>query len=91
MYSGINLSECCFVHHNPTPGSKPGLRGDRPATNRLSHGTARRMSYVVYVPCLNRISEHLKTDCVLSELHLKAQLIVCVGYKIQSVIKSSRL
>jgi hypothetical protein len=22
------------------PGSKPGLRGDRPATNRLSHGTA---------------------------------------------------
>jgi hypothetical protein len=28
---------------NPTridPGSKPGLRGERPATNRLSHGTA---------------------------------------------------
>jgi hypothetical protein len=28
---------------NPTwkdPGSKPGLRGGRPATNRLSHGTA---------------------------------------------------
>jgi hypothetical protein len=28
---------------NPTwtdPGSNPGLRGDRPATNRLSHGTA---------------------------------------------------
>jgi hypothetical protein len=21
-----------------TPGSKPGLRGERPATNRLSHG-----------------------------------------------------
>jgi hypothetical protein len=28
---------------NPTwtdPGSNPGLRGGRPATNRLSHGTA---------------------------------------------------
>jgi hypothetical protein len=28
---------------NPTwtdPGSNPGLRGKRPATNRLSHGTA---------------------------------------------------
>jgi hypothetical protein len=27
---------------NPTctdPGSNPGLRGERPATNRLSHGT----------------------------------------------------
>jgi hypothetical protein len=22
------------------PGSNPGIRGDRPATNRLSHGTA---------------------------------------------------
>jgi hypothetical protein len=34
---------------NPTwtdPGSNPGLRGDRPATNRLSHGTA----YVCYLP-----------------------------------------
>ena len=29
---------------NPTrtdPGSNPGLRGGRPATNRLSHGTAK--------------------------------------------------
>jgi hypothetical protein len=37
-YSGKNLSTT-----NPTwtgPGSNPGLRGDRPATNRLSHGTA---------------------------------------------------
>jgi hypothetical protein len=28
---------------NPTwidPGANPGLRGERPATNRLSHGTA---------------------------------------------------
>jgi hypothetical protein len=30
-------------------GSKPGLRGERPATNRLSHGTA----YLVYQYVLN--------------------------------------
>jgi hypothetical protein len=24
----------------PDPGSNPGLRGEKPATNRLSHGTA---------------------------------------------------
>ena len=37
-YSGKNLSTT-----NPTwtdPGSKPSLHGGRPATNRLSHGTA---------------------------------------------------
>jgi hypothetical protein len=27
------------------PGSKPGLRGGRPASNRLSHGTALRLAY----------------------------------------------
>jgi hypothetical protein len=38
-----NLSQCHFVHHNPTwtePGSNSGLRGDRPATNSLSRGKA---------------------------------------------------
>jgi hypothetical protein len=38
-----NLSQCHFVHHKPQwtdPGSNPGLRSERPATNRLSHGTA---------------------------------------------------
>jgi hypothetical protein len=39
-YSGKNLSQCHFVHHKSYPGSNPGLRGGRPATNRLSHGTA---------------------------------------------------
>jgi hypothetical protein len=28
------------ISHGLTPGSNPGLRGERPATNRLSHGTA---------------------------------------------------
>ena len=28
------------IPHEPTPGSNPGLRAERLATNRLSHGTA---------------------------------------------------
>jgi hypothetical protein len=28
------------ISHGSDLGSKPGLRGERPATNRLSHGTA---------------------------------------------------
>jgi hypothetical protein len=36
---------------NPTltdPGSNPGLRGDRPAANRLSHGTATSYILILY-------------------------------------------
>jgi hypothetical protein len=48
------MSQCHFVHH-PTsidPGANPGLRGERPATNDLSHGTANlhvRTTYEVEV------------------------------------------
>jgi hypothetical protein len=34
---------------NPTwtdPGSNPGLHGERPATNRLSHGTAFHVNFL---------------------------------------------
>jgi hypothetical protein len=33
-----NLPQCRFVHHKPH--ENPGRRGGKPATNRLSYGTA---------------------------------------------------
>jgi hypothetical protein len=40
---GKNLPSATLSTTNPTwidPGANPGLRGERPASNRLSHGTA---------------------------------------------------
>ena len=34
------------------PGSNPGLRGERPATNRLSHGTASGKAFRILKECL---------------------------------------
>jgi hypothetical protein len=39
----INLPQYHFVHHKPhmpCPDANPGRRGGKPATNRLSYGTA---------------------------------------------------
>jgi hypothetical protein len=44
---GENLPSATLSTTNPTwidPGANPGLRGERPATNRMSHGTACPMS-----------------------------------------------
>jgi hypothetical protein len=41
-YSGKTCPSATLFTTNPIwtdPGSNPGLRGERPATNRLSHGT----------------------------------------------------
>jgi hypothetical protein len=40
---GENLPSATLSTTNPTwiePGANPGLHGERPATNRLSHGAA---------------------------------------------------
>jgi hypothetical protein len=48
---GENLPSATLSTTNPTwvdPGANPGLRGERPATNRLSHGTATVVCNVYY-------------------------------------------
>jgi hypothetical protein len=47
---GENLPSATLSTTNPTwidPGANPDLRGERPATNRLSHGTAAVISKVL--------------------------------------------
>jgi hypothetical protein len=49
---GENLPSATLSTTNPTwidPGANPGLRGERPATNRLSHGTAYCPFYSSYI------------------------------------------
>jgi hypothetical protein len=50
---GKTCSSATSSATNPTwtdPGSNPSVRGERPATNRLSHGTAMQTVTVVSVP-----------------------------------------
>jgi hypothetical protein len=49
---GENLPSATLSTTNPTwieLGANPGLRSERPATNRLSHGTATKNSSVEYL------------------------------------------
>jgi hypothetical protein len=46
---GGNLPQCLFVHHKPhmlCPDANPGRRGGKPASNRLSYGTALVSSFL---------------------------------------------
>jgi hypothetical protein len=46
---GKTRPSATFSTTNPTwtdPGPNPGLRGEKPATNRLSHGTAQDLIYL---------------------------------------------
>jgi hypothetical protein len=48
ILTGENLSQCHFVYHKSHKdylGANPDFRREMPATNRLSHGTARYIEY----------------------------------------------
>ena len=47
------------IPHWLTPGSKPGLRGERPAINRLSHGTGIKQYYFNKSCIFFKISYHV--------------------------------
>jgi hypothetical protein len=51
-YSGKNLSQCHFVH-NKSKMTNPVLRGERPATNRLSQCTATAYPYRVFMTVIS--------------------------------------
>jgi hypothetical protein len=56
---------------NPTwtdPGSNPGLHGERPATNRLSHGTAIPVDCLEIRPAQGKETESCRYYILLTEL-----------------------
>jgi hypothetical protein len=65
---GENLPECRFVHHKPhmlCPDANRGRRGGKPATNRLSYGTA--------MPDVNYVRFE-----VLTAVTMKVAVFLCV-------------
>jgi hypothetical protein len=76
-----NMSQCHFVHHKSQrtdQGAKAGLRGERPATNRLSHKRALASMLVFWVvwPCgLEGRNQCLReTYCLYYQTHVCSQL-----------------
>jgi hypothetical protein len=61
-----NLSQCLFSTINPIwidPGANPGLRGERPAANCLSHGTTKLsiMRFLIKKQ-VEHITQHISCD-----------------------------
>jgi hypothetical protein len=55
---GENLPSATLSTTNPTwidPGANPGLRGERPVTNGLSHGTALPCAFVLLYSVMIRV------------------------------------
>jgi hypothetical protein len=66
------------IPHRLTPRSNPGLRGERPATNSLSHGTAVSQTLWRLVTCLQTLYWQ-KTDLLQFAKCAKTRLCSTYG------------
>jgi hypothetical protein len=83
---GENLPSATLSTTNPTwidPGANPGLSGERPATNRLSHGTA-KLATDSY-----KLSSSSQDDTAFPLLLLAFRETVTVFTKIQTKLINS--
>jgi hypothetical protein len=69
---GENLSQYHFVHHKShmnLPSANARLRGERPATNRLSHGMARHYSTYRCLEFLTLLKKRLHSKLIALFTH----------------------